>query len=342
MASDRGRARQTRGEGFGWIERLLLFGGLALFVFLVYHLGFDEVRRNLALAGWGIVVIVLQELLAFAANTLGWLAAFPPPRPSIGFLSLLNARIIGDAINYVTPTAGLGGEFIRLRLMAGRAQATQVAASVTVAKVTQIVGQLVFVVLGLAVILEEIPLPEGTRWAIFAGLAALSVLAIGVLALQRYGLFGLIWRGAQRLGFGKRSPELGETLRVLDDEIARFHRHARGAFVVSSGMFFTGWLLGAVEVYLILWLLGLPATVALAVKIEILSVAFDGIFFFVPAKLGTQEAGKVLIFQTLGFGASSGLAFGILRHIRELSWALIGLAMLWWQQHRAAVRSGLS
>ena len=61
--------------------------------------------------------------------------------------------------------------------------------------------------------------------------------------------------------------------------------------------------------------------------IEVLSSMIDGIFFMVPAKVGTQEAGKTAIFVLLGLPAQTGLAFGIVRHIRELSWASLGLAL---------------
>lgn len=325
----------NRGRAFSIAERFLLVGGLLLFGFLLHRLGLGSVVENLELVGMGVFLIIAQELLAYTANTLGWLAAFTPPRPKIPFFPLLGARIIGDAINYVTPTAGLGGEFIRARLMRGMAQGTQVVASITVAKVSQVVGQIAFVVLGLIVILDEIPLPPNARRGILLGVVVLSGLVAVLVFMQRRGLFTLVWRFAEKIGVAQTAPDLTRQLHRLDAEIRKFHLNANGAFVLSSGLFFLGWVLGVVEVYLILWLLDVPASLELATKIEILSVAFDGMFFFVPAKLGTQEAGKVLIFQTLGLDPSKGLSFGILRHIRELSWSLIGLGMLWWQQRRS-------
>jgi hypothetical protein len=104
---------------------------------------------------------------------------------------------------------------------------------------------------------------------------------------------------------------------------------------LSSTSFFVGWALGAVEIYLILWILGVPITAHRALTIEALSVAIDGLLFFVPAKVGTQEGGKVLIFTILGLDPAKGLALGILRHIRELTWAMIGLLILSRQQLRS-------
>jgi putative membrane protein len=313
-------------------ELAFLIGGLILLVFLIYQLGPRTVGANLRLVGWGIVPIVLQEILAYTANTIGWLAAFRRPRPAIPFGNLLAARIAGDAVNYVTPTATLGGEFVRTRFLRGRADGTAIVASVAVAKLGQTVGQIVFVLVGLGVILADTPLPEPVRIGLLCGLGVFSALTGVLLFVQRRGMFAPLLRLAQRLGLPGRAPEVMRRLQHLDDEIARFHDNANGAFAASCALFFVGWTLGVLEIYLILWFLGVPATVHRALTIETLSVAIDGMLFFVPAKVGTQEGGKVLIFTLLGLHPAKGLALGILRRIRELTWALIGLLILSRQQ----------
>jgi hypothetical protein len=73
--------------------------------------------------------------------------------------------------------------------------------------------------------------------------------------------------------------------------------------------------------------------------VEVLSVAIDGMLFFVPAKAGTQEGGKVLIFTILGLDPAKGLALGIVRRIRELTWASIGLMIL--SRHQLSTRPAL-
>lgn len=60
---------------------ILAAGGIVLFLVLVRDVGVAAVLTNIRIVGLGIVPIVLQEILAFSANTLGWRAAFPPPRP---------------------------------------------------------------------------------------------------------------------------------------------------------------------------------------------------------------------------------------------------------------------
>lgn len=309
-------------------EWVFLIGGFVLLVFLWRLVGITTVVANLRLVGWGIIPIVLQECLAYFANTLGWLAAFARPRPPIRLPQLLAARIAGDAVNYVTPTASLGGEFVRTRFLLGQAEGTSIVASVAVAKLSQTIGQIAFIIVGLAVSLHDTPLPSTIRLGLMGGLAACSALAGALVLVQRRGMFAPLLRLAQRWGWQGHAPELTRRLRHLDAEIAQFHRNAHGAFFLSAASFFVGWALGALEIYLILWFLGVPITVHRALTIEVLSVAIDGMLFFVPAKVGTQEGGKVLIFTILGLDPGKGLALGMLRRIRELTWALIGLFIL--------------
>jgi uncharacterized protein (TIRG00374 family) len=321
----------STGRAVKLVERALLAGGIGLFVFLLYQLGADTVLANLRLVAWGIVPIILQEGGALAANTLGWRAAFAPPRPEIPFAKLLATRLAGDAVNYVTPTATLGGEFVRLRMLRGEASNTELMASLTVAKLTQTIGQILFILVGLLFILREIPLDEGMRRALAIVLMGFCAVAAGFLLLQRRGMFAPALRLLRRLGV-PHTPELAESLMRLDAEIARFHGHAFGPFALSVAAFAAGWALGVVEIYLILWFLEVDVTVSRALTIEVLSAIIDGVLFFVPAKAGTQEGGKVLIFTLLGLDPAKGLALGIVRRIRELSWAGVGLLL--WSRHQ--------
>lgn len=308
------------------LERGFLVGGLVLFAVLVREIGARVVFDNVRVVGWGIVLIVSQEILAYTFNTLGWWFAFPPPGPPIPFGQLLSARMAGDAINYVTPTATIGGEFVRVRLLRARGATTSVVASVAIAKVAQTVGQVTFIVMGLILVLDQAPLPAALRRGVLIGVAVMAAVALALLVAQRRGLFAPTFRALKRTGLA--ADRLTARLQRLDAEIAAFHVSSAWGFVCSAGCFFIGWCLGVLEIYLILYFLGVPATVQRALTIEVLSATIDGMLFFVPGKVGTQEGGKVLIFTLLGLGAAKGLSLGILRRIRELVWAGIGLLLL--------------
>jgi putative membrane protein len=307
-----------------YLERGLLVAGIGLFAVLLREIGPHAVFDHVGAAGWGIALIVLQEAVAFLCNTLGWWYAFPRPRPPLRFGHVLAVRMAGDAINYVTPTALLGGEFVRVRLLREHVPAVDVVASVTIAKLAQTIGHVAFIVLGLFVLLVTAPLPPRIEHGLMLAVGFMALFALAFLIGQRRGLFAPLLRALQTVGIGRSAVHLGERLRHLDREIAAFHAHGR-QFAYSVAWFFAGWAWGLVEVGLILWLLDIPVTFHMVLAIEVLSTTIDGVLFFVPGKVGTQEGGKVLIFTLLGLDAVTGLAFGILRRIRELAWAGLGL-----------------
>jgi uncharacterized membrane protein YbhN (UPF0104 family) len=81
-------------------------------------------------------------------------------------------------------------------------------------------------------------------------------------------------------------------------------------------------------VALMLYFLGIPLSVTRVVVVEVVSSTVDALLFFVPGKIGTQEGSKVLAFTILGLDPAKGMSLAILRRIRELTWAAIGLVLL--------------
>jgi putative membrane protein len=326
--STAGPPTDVRGRAHRIGEIALLVAGVVLLVGLVRGVGGATLVANLRLVGSGIVVIVAQEILAVLANTLGWRAVFPRSRPVPPFGRLLAARIAGDAVNYVTPTATLGGELVRARLLRDCASRLDLATAIAVAKLSQTVAQVAFIAAGLTLVFAVTPLSSVVRLGLVAGAAALSALAFAVVLAQRRGMFWPLVRLAARFDRHGRLVDFGQRMRRLDEEIARLHRARRRPFLASCAWFFVGWSLGMFEMALMLWLLDVPVTLERVLAIEVLSLAIEAVLFFVPGKLGTQEGGKVLIFTTLGMDAALGLSVGVLRRIRELAWALLGLVIV--------------
>jgi hypothetical protein len=95
---------------------------------------------------------------------------------------------------------------------------------------------------------------------------------------------------------------------------------------------------GAAEVYLILFWVGAPVDWQTVLAVETGSALIDGILFFVPAKVGTQEGGKVVLFAALGLNPARGLTVGVVRRIRELVYAGLGLVALGWMSARPDTR----
>jgi uncharacterized membrane protein YbhN (UPF0104 family) len=197
--------------------------GTILFFVLLNRIGVGKVWENLWLMGWGFVLVVGQELVAIAMNARGWWWSFPPPRPVVRWPALLGARLAGDAINNLTPTATVGGEVIRVRMLEGRVDPTNAWASVAIARISHSTAQVLFIVGGLVIVLGDTPLPDGIRRGLYVFLALLSIGVGLAVVLQRRGMFMSLASVAQR--FGLRLPgRLMASLARLDSEVVRFYQ----------------------------------------------------------------------------------------------------------------------
>jgi uncharacterized protein (TIRG00374 family) len=123
----------------------------------------------------------------------------------------------------------------------------------------------------------------------------------------------------------------------LDDALRRFYRREWRSFLVSAGFHFVGWLIGVLEAFLILAALGWPASLVVATVIEALGSGVRFVTFFVPASLGALEGANAGVFGALGWAASAGLAFSVVRRARQAVWIGVGCAILLATNARAVI-----
>src|SRR5262245_20951114 len=133
---------------------LAFAAGIALAIGLVAWTGAGEVARATAAIGWGFLWILLFRATPVFLMALAWraLLAGAAERAPLGGLVLL--RWVADAVNGLLPTAQVGGEVVRVRLLARRTGIRLVigAASVAADQVAALLTLAVFVACGVAVI----------------------------------------------------------------------------------------------------------------------------------------------------------------------------------------------
>lgn len=297
---------------------LLASLGVLGLVVLLWRIDRAAVTLSLRHVGWGMALVLSQEIVAHALNALAWRFAFRPEsarRVSLG--ELIRLRVAGDAINYLTPTATIGGEVARTMLLSDACGVEARAASVVIAKATQTLAQAFFITGGLVFVAQAWGFTG--RWLPAAGV----VLLVAALAVSRSrgrsARVEALWRWIARAG------------------IVDFVRNYPERIAASTLLFALAYAWGTFEAYWICRFLGHPVSPFTAFTLEALSITIDGLLFVVPAKLGTQEGGKVIAFVALGLPGSLGFAFGVVRHVRELIWAALGIVL-----YGVAARRGVS
>jgi hypothetical protein len=317
-----------------WFTAVILALGTATFLYLLVSFGPMLVWERLRGFGWGFAVVLPFQIFDHMLNAMGWRLAFSPAEAKkVSFWDLVRVRVAGDGVNYLTPSGNIAGEFVRPGMLRSSLPHDAKVTSVVVAKATQSVGQALFVLTGLLYLLNARVYAFKAGQAGWAA-AGMSVILFGVsLCIGLFAARPPAWLKARFPAAVEKTEPVRRNLREF---LGRHPLRLLGSIL----FFMLGYAWGAAEIFLICFFLGLPVGPETALCIEFLSNLVDSFAFMVPAKIGTQEAGKTAIFKGLGLGADVGFTVGLIRHSREILWAGIGLGMYAVEQRASAKTAG--
>ena len=314
------------------MRRSAIFGmvvGLALASTLLLRNDLAGIGETLLGVGWGILLIAALHLPQTLFAVLGWWILLEDPRPRLWLIYRI--RWVRDSINTLLPVAKLGGDFVRVRLLATRGVTVPVAASSMVVDVSLEVTTQIAFTLGAVVLLLAGSRVEGAVQLAISACAGGVIATIALLGAQRLGALKLIERLAAR---GGRWSKL-EILTGLHAEVEKLYQQPKRIFL-STGFHFTAWFLGTFETYAAMELVGLNAVVREALIIEALGHAVRATGFAIPGAVGVQEGGYLVICGMFGIAPEQALALALIHRIRELILGVPGL-VLWHRMERTRV-----
>jgi glycosyltransferase 2 family protein len=290
--------------------------GVALALYLVAFAGAGAVFSAVAAVSWnGFTILCLYALGQFIVLGAGWYALLPAEEGT-NLWVFVRARMVRDAATEVLPFAQLGGIVLGARAAILQGVKAPVAFASTVVDVTtEMMAQIGFVALGLAIMSAHAP-----RSAYAASLTSASMLGLGVaviaagvfIALQRYGLWMTGKLGARLLrGAGAASVSVAATFDTIYS--------SRSRLALSSALHLGGWIATAVGSWICFHLIGTHITLASVLAIEALVCAARSAAVFVPNALGVQEAAYAVLAPLFGVGAEFGLAVSLLKRARDIA-----------------------
>lgn len=319
------------------VETIIVVLALAFYVWFLSHFGTRDVIGYVRLAGWGLVLTVSLEFFAKAANSFGWWVTIGHYGPRLRFPELFAARIAGEAVDYVTPSAQLGGQFVMALMVRRKLEMAAGLSTVIIAALCEMVGQIVFITLALLLSIRLVPMAGEFFWAIVGGFALALALIAGFFFVQRKHPFSYLLRAAAKVP-GIDAEEFRGAADEADQILLDFYARHRARLTASCLCYLFAWSLGPIEIYILLALLHQHATFEIALLVEAIGLLIERATFLIPAKLVSQEGGKALILALLGYPAGVGFAVGFLRRVKEMIWVLIGLASL--MIHRITAATG--
>ncbi len=306
--------------------------GLALLVWIASQADIGEVARTVSTIGWGVGAVLAVYFLAFVADSMSWQLAIPSfPIDARHLCRAWKVRMVGEPFNLFTPLGGIRGDPakavpLKRHYGVGLHEGT---ASVILATTVITLSLLPFLSAGFLLMLGSPELPSVYKGAAVAGLAALTI-GIGLFFLiQRFRVTSLAgtWLSSRRIGAALDG--VLHHIRDIDHRLVRFYTRNRRRLAAALGLAGVGWLLGVVEIYLTMALLGHPVSIWDAWIIESAVQLVRAGAFLIPAGLGAQEGTFLLVVGAMTGQPTLGLAVALVRRFRELVWLGLG-AMIGW------------
>jgi len=298
---------------------------------LVVHYDASAIGDSLgAVGGLGLVAIVAVNFVPMALCSVAWRSLLPG---KVGVAAFIWFRYTRDAAGDLLGFIPAAGEFAALREMIRYGVERRLAAGVLIADLTiQMIAQLVFTVAGVALLFVISPAGPMMHAAL-VGLGLLVAMLVGFIAVQRWGVAGILAVLARRI--------LPDALRGYPAMLAEFDERMRDTYAdrrrvaVAMTLHIVAWFIGIFEAGLALSLMGAWPGLTVVLILESLVFALRTTAFFVPGALGVQEAAYVVLGSVFGLAPETMLALALVKRARELA---VGVPVLIAGQIISAVR----
>jgi glycosyltransferase 2 family protein len=288
--------------------------GLALGCYLVKYVGWRGVLAAVVTVGWGgFALLCACALGLFVLLGVAWRVLLPAGA-ACGTWVFVRARMVRDSAAEVLPLSQLGGIAfgVRAAILQG-VSAPLASASMIVDVTTELLAQIAYAVLGVAMLVAYAPqtsrVASLTRVAVTGAVVA-SIAAVVFIVLQRYGE-----RVTVKLPTWLRSR--GYTGAVTSALSALYRSPLR---VTASGLLhLAGWLGNACVAWIAFQLIGAHVSLGAVIAIESLVYAARSAAVFIPNALGVQEGAYVLLAPLFGVGTELALAVSVLKRARDIT-----------------------
>jgi hypothetical protein len=306
---------------------VVAFVAVALFAWVLAHVGVSTLVQQLRAMRIALPIVLALSLLRLLLQSKAWSASLKGEQVSVNIPKLAGARLAGQSMGYLTVLGPVISEPLKIKLLGTSTQATVTA--------TFLDNGVYWFTSALLAIVGIASLPfVAVHGAVYHSIPAVLVLALMVLVITRRNP---ILSGVVR-ALGKKSPSWLARAEQFESSIRSYRVNqpelVRRMFWIDVAC----QALIAAEVVVVLWSLHLSIHFFTILVIEGVTRGLKMLSGWIPARLGSDEGGAISAFALTGFSPMLGLALALTRRVRDLLWALIGIAWLVWSS-RATKRS---
>ncbi len=301
--------------------------GLVVMTGLIVWQGLGDVTDIILTSGWPILLVPLAWSPTVFLGTLTWQLFFEPGKEP-AYKDVFMALWMGRAINTLLPVASIGGEVVKARmLILWGYPAAETNASVVVDKTVQVVGLIIWGLVGVSLLIHYSVEQELIASALI-GFAVLGGGVAGFVFVQRAGMVSFMVKSAHKVTKSDYFEQMKDGAEKVDVCVrAIYSRHGRMALSIFWRC--VTLLLQSAEVWVAAYVLGHPITVMEAIFLKSLTSTLSDVAFVIPNAYGIQEAAFVVLGGMLGYPPDLMLAISLAIRIREILVDLPGLVI--WQ-----------
>ncbi len=303
---------------------LLLAAGVLLLVYMArqINLNLADVRDGFRRVGLWFIAIFALSLCRFALRSYAWMALTPIRVP---LFAAVAATISGDAIGNLTPLGLAASEPAKALYLRRYGPPSQLLASLTAENFFYSVSVAIYIIVGAACMLEFFALPDAVR---IAGLVSTAGMAI-VLAVASW----MAWQ----------KPSIASSLlarvpiarvRSMVDRVRQFEEQTYGAaghegsrLAIVAACELTFHVLSFIECWLIFWLLTGVSALLPALVFDAFNRVINIVFRVVPLKIGVEESSTAVLAEAIGYASDGGFMLGLVRKVRVIVWAAVGMGL---------------
>lgn len=306
------------------VSLLLAAAGLAVLVWTIERIDLDaaDLRAGFANVGWWFAAILLLAFVRFVLRARAWTAL---TFPAVPLDAAVAATISGDAIGNVTPLGVIASEPAKAFYLRRYADPAETLASLVAENFFYSISVAVYVIVAAAAMFAFFDLPPAIALVGQVSLGGMAAILAGAgwLAFARPALAsGLI----RRLP-GAAMERLAGKLRTFEDRVYGVAGRGPRAMAVVAACDVGFHLLSLVECWLTFWLLAGETSILPALVFDGFNRVANVAFKAIPLRVGVEEGGTALIAAAIGLAAGDGFMLGIVRKVRMVVWAAVGIAL---------------
>jgi len=301
---------EDKKSGWHFDPILLYILGLLILSILIYNMDVQVVMESLSQVGNAVFFVFATGILWTLAN-VACISNLTGHR--VPFFDLLYIQVTGDAYNIIIPLAGLGGEPYKIRQLANWMDLHTASRAILQDRlIHSMTGILLTTSMGFLAVIYS-PLSEKIR-------APMLIVSI-VLTIAAGGIIWVTLSNAP----SRFSGYVLKKLKFLEEY--KNEPLSTRSFLISFGYKMLGRYLFLVELWVIFLVMGYSPSWVDMITVAAMLTMTASLFFIIPSGLGVNEAGISSAFVILGYSATLGLTFGLLRRARMIFWALLGVTI---------------